>query len=82
MLTLSPVQLHGGHYALPLSALSTVGLEATRRRFLSPSDAVAWFLTAPWTQPKQNHGRFCPACLSTSSCRKSCPVGGRKTTRP
>lgn len=52
MLTLSPVQLQGGHYALPLPALSTVGLESTRRRFLSPSDAVAWFLTAPWSQPK------------------------------
>lgn len=50
VLTLAPVQLQGV-WALPLPALASVGLEATRRRFLTPSDAVAWFLTAPWCQP-------------------------------
>lgn len=49
MLTLAPVQLHGV-WALPLPALASVGLESTRRRFLSSNDAVAWFLTAPWSQ--------------------------------
>lgn len=49
MLTLAPVQLQGV-WALPLPALASVGLESTRRRFASPTDAVAWFLTAPWSQ--------------------------------
>lgn len=49
VLTLEPVQLQGV-WALPLPALASVGLESTRRRFLSPDDAVAWFLTAPWSQ--------------------------------
>lgn len=47
---LSPLQLQGGHFALPLPALAPLGLESTRRRFLSAQDALAWFLTAPWTQ--------------------------------
>lgn len=49
VLTLAPVQLQGV-WALPLPALASVGLESTRRRFLSSHDAVAWFLTAPWSQ--------------------------------
>lgn len=50
VLTLAPLQIQGGQYALPLDALAPLGLESTRRRFLSPGEALAWFLTAPWTQ--------------------------------
>lgn len=53
MLTLAPLRLQGGHFALPLPALAPLGLESTRRRFLTAHDAVAWFLTAPWSQPSQ-----------------------------
>lgn len=49
VLTLAPVQFQGV-WALPLPALASVGLESTRRRFATPTDAVAWFLTAPWSQ--------------------------------
>ena len=52
MLTLTLLQLQGGRFALPLPALAPLGLATSRRRFLSPSDAVAWFLTAPWTQAR------------------------------
>jgi hypothetical protein len=49
MLTLSPIHIRGGHYAVPAPALDSLRLHS-RRRFLTPHEALAWFLTAPWTQ--------------------------------
>lgn len=51
MLTLSPVPAQGA-YALPAAVLAPLGLESIRRRFLTPGDALEWFLTAPWTQAR------------------------------
>jgi hypothetical protein len=50
MLTLTPTHDAKG-YAVPAPALDSLRLQS-RRRFLSPSEAVAWFLTAPWTQAR------------------------------
>lgn len=51
MNALSPVHVQGA-YALPADALAPLGLAGTRRRFRSPEEALAWFLTAPWTQAR------------------------------
>lgn len=48
MLTIKPIPLPGGTFGFSRADLDAAGLTSSGRRFLSPSDAVAWLLTAPW----------------------------------
>jgi hypothetical protein len=48
MLTVTPIPAPGGTFTIPTEALAAVGLPPSRRRFLTPSDAVQWFLTVRW----------------------------------
>lgn len=51
MLTLIPIPAPGGAFALPLDALASLNLPGgIGRRFPTPQDALAWFLTSPWQQ--------------------------------
>lgn len=56
MLALTPVPTGRG-FTIPEPALDSLRLDPRcinpRRRFLTTYDALAWFLTAPWTQPQQ-----------------------------